>query len=109
MGQRISADFRIVMIENSLSDERSHEIAITQILLAKGLIEDEILKNFINQISNEVDESAHFLRLPLNSIFTKINSRIRNYGLEIKTVVISFGNSLSYFHGIANTEVNLFY
>jgi hypothetical protein len=73
------------------------EKAILQIILSWCLIENSVLEEKIQRIKSDFPQQ---IVLPVSQIFSKINRNIREFSLEIKTIlkINENGDRLSY-HG----------
>ena len=82
--------------------------AATQILFANTLVDDASLKCSLQKLCLDRPECAALANKPLNDLFRRLNVKLRNYGMEIKSVTVKKSGILYYYHGIANTEVRIF-
>ena len=87
------------------SPESCYHIAITQLLIANGLITDDDLKGHLNEVLKDFTNDSYNPK-PLSEVFSKINMNLRKMSLEIRSVVVKSDQGLIYYHGIANTEVS---
>ena len=83
-----------------------YRIAITQLLMANGLLDSETLINHLKEIAKDFPSANTNLLLQrdLKDSFSSYNTNLRKYSLEIRTVVVKTEEGNRYVHGIANTE-----
>lgn len=83
-----------------------YRVAITQLLLANGLIDSETLMNHLKEVAKDFPgpNTTLLLQRDLKDSFSSYNANLRKYSLEIRTVVIKTEEGNRYVHGIANTE-----
>ena len=95
---------------NDVSDDSDpvswFEKAAAQILFVETLIDGDELKTRFQKLCIDRPECRDIANRPLPEIFRKLNVKLRNYSMEIKSVAIKTDGIIRYFHGIANTEVN---
>lgn len=99
-GRREVSNFE-TMLPAKLSE---FEKAINQVLLAYKVIDNGKLQEIVNRL--RIDFPMERER-SLEEVFKRINSNIRPFSFEIKTVISSINgedDTRNYYHGIANTN-----
>lgn len=83
-----------------------YRIAITQLLMANGLIDSETLMNHLKEVAKDYpsNNTNLLLQRDLKDSFSSYNTNLRKYSLEIRTVIVKTDEGNRYVHGIANTE-----
>ena len=80
------------------------EKGLLQILLARGLMEDAQFGDCLRQLQGQLIGRGQNAQNEKMHIFRNINSSIRKYSLEIKTVVDSSKQPPALYHGVVNLD-----
>ena len=77
------------------------EKAITQVIIAAGIISDDKLKTIYEKLQFELHNE---INIELSEIFTRINMEVKDLGFEIRTVVIKQNDQRTRYHSFTNIQ-----